>query len=414
MAVLTGASVYPGWWDQQTMSLAAPAGPESTDGTRAAAPSVVRLGLGETTRYYLYYMAEEKPKSGTIGKTRILRTEMRGPEPGKPRPANVALEFHGPVVPAPKRYGTDYYKLGPYFAAITPALDAKGEPVRAPDGVFEPWFMYIATAGNNVGVAISRDGGVTFALPGEEGVNPLFPFEVFADPSGKPGYRRHPVESQSKLYDQSGAGSAATVRTADGKHHMFYTARMWNYHSYDDLGVTARQVGHPDGKIPNYGIAYAESVDGVRWRRRTSVSRRVISPAARGTGRLIDPRFHHAGDDQFEYCVTRPTVFEDGKDPKTGRPRYRMMVSSHSRTYRFRSLHSFDLYNWYWDASPAEGLFGFGKKGAFDDESTTYATCTRVNEHPRDRYHCWYTGNRYGHVSAGRTGIGYCTKPVDN
>lgn len=82
-----------------------------------------------------------------------------------------------------------------------------------------------------------------------------------------------------------------------------------------------------------------------------------------------------------------------------------MMVSSHSTDYRARSLHSTDLKNWTWDVAPAEGTLPLGPLGSFDDKATAYPACVRVG----NTYHCYYTGNGYGHVNFGPTGIGYCT-----
>jgi hypothetical protein len=267
--------------------------------------------------------------------------------------------------------------------------------------------MYYHTAGSALSVAVSKDGGVTFAPANKPGVNPLFPFQVFRDPKDRTKFVRQPVEEKSKVYDQSAAGSATGFVAPDGRIILYYTARMWNNYTLDDLGVTAVQVGHPDGHIPDYGIAYAESTDGLHFERRTALSLGATSDAARGVGRIIEPRFHNGPDGEFEYVVSRPMVFEDGTD-RSGRPLYRMTVSSHSSTYRVRSLHSTDLINWVWDKSPAEGLFGFGKKGSFDDKSTTYSSCL-VEKDAGNEIRCWYTGNGYGHVTHMPTGIGYCS-----
>lgn len=401
--------IYPGWWDQAVSGQSAPAGLNSTDGSRATAPDVVKLGKGRTTRYYVYYMAES---GGKDGRTRILRTEFLPGRLDKPKPKNVALDFLGPFFPKNGKYGADYLKVGPYYGSVLPDLDEDGEPARGADGQLKPWFMYIATYGNNTGVAVSKDGGITFALPEDESVNPIFPFEVFLEPAGGESWRRQPIESESKLYDQNGSGSPTVVRTDDGRYKMFYTALMWRHYTYDDLGAKRSEVFHADGKIPDHGIAYAESSDGLHFTRRTSVALGVTSSAARGTGRLIDPRFRDGAPGELEYTVTKPMIFKDGKDAVTGAERYRMLVSSHSISYRVRSLHSTDLTNWTWDASPPDGLFGLGEPGAFDDKSTTYAACVRDTGKAGDNYLCWYTGNKFGHYSAGKTGIGICTMPV--
>lgn len=399
--------IYPGWWEQKKKGLPSAAGEDSLDGRRTAGPSVVKLGKGENTRYYLYYMAESEPWH-----TRILRAEISPDDLLQPEPRNVALEFYGPLAPEDgATYSTDYLHLGPYYGSVLADLDENGEPARFSDGAFKPWFMYIATAGNNTGVAISHDGGITFALPLDTDINPIFPFEISRTPPGS--WRRIPLEEKSKPYDQSGSGSATAIRTSDGRFHMFYTARMWNFYLLDDLGASASEVFHRNGHIPDHGIGYAESEDGLRWTRRTAMSLGATSQAARGPGRIVEPRFRGAAPGDLEYTVTRPMVFEDGIDPTTGKTRYRMVVSSLSSTYRIRTLHSNDLINWTWDPSPSGGLFGFGDDGSFDDTSSAYGDCIREEGPDGDRYMCWYTGNRFGHISAGKTGIGFCTMPVE-
>lgn len=404
--------IYPGWWDQAINGLPDPAGPDSTDGNRATAPDVVQLGQGASARYYLYYMAETGSQKSM---TRILRTEISPMDPTSPRPGNVALEFYGPTLPDNGIYDDEaFLRVGPYYGATLPALDEAGEPARKIDGTFEPWFMYIAVRGNNLGVAVSTDGGITFSLPDEQGINPIFPFEVFKEPSGGNGWRRQPIEAENKLYDQNGSGSGSVVKTSDGRYHLFYTALMWNYYTLDDLGAQDNEIFHKDGQIPDHGIGYAVSDDGLHWTRRTAMALGVTSPAAKGTGRIIDPRFRDGAPGELEYTVTRPMVFADGVDATSGKTRYRMLVSSHSSTYRVRSLHSTDLINWTWDPSPTGGLFGLGAPGSFDDKSTAYGDCIREINGDGDQYMCWYTGNGFGHFSAGKTGIGFCTMPVSD
>lgn len=399
--------IYPGWWDQALNDLPTPSGLDSADGRRATAPTVVKLGRGSTSRYYLYYMGES-----IAWRTRILRVEISTSDLKKPRPGNIALEFSGPLEPNNRTYSTEYLRAGPYYGSVVEDLDVAGEPAKNPDGSFKPWFMYIATAGNNPGVAISTDGGLTFALPSDPGINPIFPFEVFPDPSADGKWRRQPLEAKSKMYDQSGSGSVDAIRGEDGKLRMFYTARMWNYLTLDDVGAKRGEIFHGDGNIPDHGIGYAESSDGLHWNRRTSTSLGVTSSSALGTGRIIDPRFRRGAPGELEYTLTRPMVFKDGVDAISGAARYRMLVSSHSSTYRVRSLHSTDLINWFWDLSPKGGLFGLGDKGRFDDQSTAYGDCLRESTQTGDRYVCWYTGNRFGHYSAGKTGIGVCTMAI--
>lgn len=407
--------IYPGWWDEQKGVANTDGG---TDGWRTAGPTVVKLGKGSKARYSVYYLADQPDKKTPtpwIGVTRILRAEAPMSDPTHFVPKNVAMEFYGPWAPEEDAegnvYSEEYYRAGPYYGSVLPALDDNFEPARNADGTFKPWFMYYHTVGSALSVAVSKDGGVTFAPPKEPGINPLFPFQVFRDPQDKTKLIRQPVEAKSKVYDQSAAGSATGFVAPDGRIILFYTARMWNNYTLDDLGASADQVGHPDGHIPDYGIAYAESTDGIHFTRRTALSLGVTSDAARGVGRIIEPRFHKGPDGELEYVVSRPMVFEDGVD-ESGRALYRMTVSSHSSTYRVRSLHSTDLINWVWDKSPAEGLFGFGKAGLFDDKSTTYASCL-VEKEAGNEIRCWYTGNGYGHVNYKPTGIGYCSLKRD-
>ncbi|CDZ50934.1 hypothetical protein [Neorhizobium galegae] len=413
----TDPVIFPGWW-AKAQGGAAPEGP-SYDAWRSAGPSVVKVGKGDAAKYWMYYLADQPDDTSPIpfiGRTRVLRAEASVAEPTKFFPKNVALEFWGPFAPDEdadgKVYSREYFRSSPYYGAVLPSLDDKGMPKKAASGEFEPWFMYFHTAGSALSVAISRDGGESFKVPDRPGVNPLFPFEVSRDPADPSKTRRGPIEAESKVYDQSAAGSGSVIRAPDGKYILYYTARLWNNYTLDDLAASPEQVGHPDGAIPDYGIAYAESTDGIHFKRRTALSLRLTSSASRGVGRIVEPRFQREPNGELEYVVSRPMVFRDGTDTSSGLPLYRMVVSSHSKTYRVRTLHSTDLINWEWDPSPAEGLFGFGKPASFDDSSTSYASCLREDLGGRQEYRCWYTGNRYGHYTAGKTGIGYCSSEV--
>ena len=67
-------------------------------------------------------------------------------------------------------------------------------------------------------------------------------------------------------------------------------------------------------------------------------------------------------------------------------------------------MHSSDGVNWTWTNGGAEGDFGVGARGSFDDHQRSYAA---VLAHG-GRLHCWYTGNGFG-----VTGIGYATAMHD-
>ncbi len=393
--------IYPGWWSYKNLGTIG--NPATIDGTRAMAPAVVAVG----NQIWLYYLAEREVPGGT--KTCVLRCTAPLNDPTNFTPANIAFEFPNGWATAPAAPGDSpnaYYASGPFHTSIvpwlTPTLSAPStDPVT---GAFRPWFMILGTLGNNTGVARSTDGGVTFQLV--TGANPLFAFERYEIPAptaGNPNakvWRANPVMSKSKPYDYGGCGSACVVRADDGVFHLYYTAAAALNLTPEDMGAVAAEIGaaHLPDKITDIGIGYASGTDGVSYVRKTSQALGVTSPAARGSGRVVDPRRRDAPNGLFEYIVSRPMVFRDGTV-------WRMLLSSHSTDYRARSLHSTDLINWIWDASPVDGFVTLGPAGAFDEHANGYPSCVRVG----DIYHCYYTGNGYGHVSNAPTGIGYCT-----
>lgn len=384
--------VFPGWWALK--NLGAVGAPNTIDGTRTMAPAVVKVG----NTFRLYYLAErDNAPYGT--KTTILQCTAPVSDPTNLTPKGIALQFpvSQKVVPGTGDDPEAYYASGPYHTSILPWLTPDGSaPGKDANGNFYPWWMYLASVGNNTAVARSMDGGETFQLV--EDKNPLFPFECVMVNGVA---RRTPVIRKSKPYDYGGCGSACAVRDGAGKFHLFYTAMASGNLTFDDMGGTLAEIGHPDGSVTDIGIGYAESTDAVTFTRRTSQSLGGTSPAARGSGRVVDPRRRDNPNGLLEYIVSRPMVFRDGN-------LWRMLVSSHSKTYRARSLHSIDLVNWTWDPSPADGFLGLGAPGAFDSLHAAYPCIVRVG----DVYHCWYTGNQYGHISAGSTGIGYATANV--
>lgn len=385
----TGPVIYPGWWSFKHTGVVGGIG--TIDGTRTMAPAVVKVG----NTFRLYYLAErDTAPYGT--KATILQCTAPVSDPTNFTPKGIALEFptSQKVSPAAGDDPEAYYAAGPYHTTVLPWLTPDGSaPGKDANGNFYPWWMYLASKGSNTAVARSLDGGETFQLV--SGNNPLFPFECI---TVNGVMRRTPVLSKSKPYDYGGCGSACVVRDNAGKFHMFYTAAAALTLTYDDLGGTGAEIGHVSGGITDIGIGYAESTDGLTFTRRTAQALGVTSPAARGSGRIIDPRRRDNPNGLLEYIVSRPMVFRDG-------PLWRMLVSSHSKTYRSRSLHSTDLVNWTWDDSPADGMLGLGGVGAFDELHAAYPCGIRVG----NTYHVWYTGNRYGHVAAGVTGIGYAT-----
>lgn len=381
--------IYPGWWAHKNIGVRGDV--DTIDGTRTMAPAVVKVGA----EFWLYYLAERKMPQGT--QTKILRAVSQVSDPTAFVPKGIAFEFPlgFPVTPKVGESPETYCASGPYHTSVLPWLkpDGSGPGINPTTGGYYPWYMFFASVGSNTGIARSVDGGRTFQMvPGK---NPLFPFEVIKVGEA---FRRAPVLSKSKPYDYGGCGSASAVRDVDGKFHLFYTSMASGSLGLDDIGASASEVGHPDGAITDIGIGYAESLDGVSFTRRTSQSLGVISSASRGSGRIVDPRRRDDPNGLMEYIVSRPMVFKDGDV-------WRMLVSSHSKTYRARSLHSANLVDWTWDASPSDGFLGLGPAGSFDEYAVAYPCALRDG----DTYHVWYTGNGYGHVSAGITGIGYAT-----
>lgn len=389
--------IFPGFWAFKNLGYVG--GPTTIDGARTMAPDVVFM----SDKVRLYYLAERQMPVGS--KRTVLRVEAPLSDPTNFTPKGIAFEMPAsvPVTPPAGASAVGYYAAGPYHASVVPALDANRAPALDGQGNPLPWYMYFASVGSNTGVAKSLDGGETFQLVPNK--NPLWPFEVYQikDETGAMVWRRHAAVATSKPYDFGGSGSSAGVKTPDGKTHLFTTSAAMLKQTYEDLGVTASDVGHPSGQVADIGVGYSVSTDGESFTRKTSQALGVTSPAAKGTGRVVDPRKWDAPNGMYEYIVSRPMVFRDDDV-------WRMMISTHSTSYRARSLHSSDLINWTWDASPATGTFGLGASGSFDDEHAAYPDCERIG----DTYHCYYTGNGYGHVNHAPTGIGYCTAEALN
>jgi hypothetical protein len=119
-----------------------------------------------------------------------------------------------------------------------------------------------------------------------------------------------------------------------------------------------------------YNLRYAESSDGVCWRRHGRVA--------------ID---FADGD---EYAISRPCVIRDGG-------RYRMWFAARGDSYRLGYAESTDALNWTRDDARA-GLAPAAS--GWDSEMVAYPA---LFDRPGIRY-LLYNGNDYG-----RTGIGYAT-----
>ncbi|MCG3147672.1 MAG: hypothetical protein PCFJNLEI_01113 [Verrucomicrobiae bacterium] len=185
-----------------------------------------------------------------------------------------------------------------------------------------------------------------------------------------------PMIPLDQAYDQLVTGSVWVVRVGD-EFRMYYTALGEYIHA--PPGV---KTGHGEW-IPRIGIGYATSHDGLTWQKPFR-------------DHLIAPRGFDA--DPYEYINSKPCVIreEDG---------WRMFISTFGHAYRVRSLVSADGLHWERVPSGPAGDLGVGAPGAFDDHQRSYASVIKEG----DRYHLWYTGNRFG-----ATGMGYaCGRCVE-
>ncbi len=178
----------------------------------------------------------------------------------------------------------------------------------------------------SVGLAISRDGGHTF-----ERWKP----DPLLDPTSQDP---HGTASPSILIENG-------------------LWRMW-YVSF---------VGWVDPKTPRYHIKYAESSDGLVWKRSGIIAIDFASPA--------------------EYALGRPCVIKEGS-------LYRMWFCSRGSAYRIHYAESYDGLRW--SRSPVTEL-DVSPQG-WDSQMTAYP-CVFVQA---GRWHMLYNGNGYG-----RDGIGW-------
>jgi hypothetical protein len=131
---------------------------------------------------------------------------------------------------------------------------------------------------------------------------------------------------------------------------------------------------HADGPRHYYNLRYADSEDGIHWRR-----------SAR-------PAIDFADDD--EYAISRPCVVrEDG--------RYRMWFAARGDSYRLGYAESVDAVNWERDDTQA-GLLP--AQDGWDSEMLAYPVVYELDE----RKYLLYNGNGYG-----RSGIGYATADTE-
>lgn len=236
---------------------------------------------------------------------------------------------------------TSHNCQGPSFPFLLPVTD-------------DCWLLYWVGWGtwedgklpNTMGVAISEDGGKTFQY-----------------------HQDHPVILNDRPYDYNGAGSLQ-VLVENGLFRMYYTC-IGNYVERPEGVMT----GHGD-TIPQIGIAYAESRDGITWEK--PLDDLVVKP--RGFG--VDP---------FEYICSKPAIIKHNGT-------YILWVNTFGTAYRMHRLTSKDGIHFDWsERIGPDGEFGVGKKEAFDDHQRSYGDMVLYDNIIR----CWFTGNGFGACGMG-------------
>jgi hypothetical protein len=180
-----------------------------------------------------------------------------------------------------------------------------------------------------VGLAVSEDGGRTFRK---------------ASPA--PILGRHAVDPF--------LCASPSVLLEEGRWRMWYVSAL-------------RWEAHADGPRHSYLIKYAESEDGVVWRREGRISVDFASPA--------------------EYAMGRPHVRREGD-------RYLMWFCVRGESYRLACAESDDGHAWR-RLSPPEGIAEAAEE--WDAEMQAYPMVLR----DRDRLVMLYNGNRYGATGFG-------------
>ena len=295
------------------------------DDGRAGAAHVIAL----ENKYQMVYWGSDRQ-----GRNYILQAESRIEKPHQWQPRGDVL-----LGPQPESI---YNCHGPGFPFLLPVSDSR-------------WLLYFTGWGkrtdgklaNTTGVAVSDDGGASWQYAPE-----------------------HPVIALDRPYDAEGSGSVWILRE-DDRFRMYYTA-IGRYYPRPS-GV---RTGHGD-TIPEIGIAYAESRDGLHWEK--PLDHLLIAPRAFG----VTP---------YEYICSKPCVIKEQGG-------YVMWVNTFGTAYRVHRLVSKDGLDWQWARRyGADGELGVGEDGAFDDQQRSYPAIVAGN----GELHCWFTGNRFG-----TTGIGY-------
>ncbi len=300
------------------------------DTKRAGAAHVLTHG----NRYRMYYWG-----TGDDGRHSVCLATSPVEEPNRWEPMGAVLGH---------QEDTEYNCGGPSFPFI---LHLEGSR----------WLMYFAAWGrrsparrlpNTTGLAVSDDEGLTWRYWGNR-----------------------PILALDRPYDCEGTGSVCVLRE-DGLFRMYYTS-LGPYQPRPE-GV---RTGHGD-IIPHIGIGYAESRDGIEWRK--PLNDLMISPRGFDT-------------EPYEYICSKPFVVREPGG-------YRMWVNTFGTAYRVRSLTSHDGLAWTWNQSGPNGDFGFGVESAFDSKQRCYPCAAKHG----DKYRCWYTGDGFG-----ATGIGYAIGECD-
>ena len=299
--------------------------------------------------------------TGVDGSHRILAAECPVDRVNDWRPLGVMIAAEP---------GTMHNCTGPSFPWLVPVNEKR-------------WLLYFCGWGkfpnrrlpNTTGVAISDDAGKSWRY-----------------------HDANPMLTLDRPYDAEATGSVAVMHER-GRFRMWYTG-IGRYFD-KPAGVS---TGHGD-RIPEIGVAYAESDDGLTWSK--PMSNWVVPP-------------RHFGVEPFEYICSKPMIF---RGDKPGEPAYTLWVNTFGTAYRIHRLTSDDGVTWRWSprAGP-DGELGVGIASAadptpvpsgrasespsslpappFDSQQRCYPTILRIG----DTLHCWYTGNGFG-----CTGMGYAT-----
>lgn len=303
------------------------------DARRAGAAHVVQFG----DRYRMVYWG-----TGSDGRHRILAAESPVDRPNAWSPLGELIGAQPDAV---------HNSVGPSFPFLLPVNERR-------------WLLYFCGWGhqrgmrlpNTTGVAISDDAGKTWRY---HDANPILPLD--------------------HRCDRAGTGSLWVLHE-NGLFRMWYTG-ISEYVTKPENVAT----GHGDS-IPMIGIAYAESDDGLRWRK--PCDDYVVSPRRFG----VEP---------YEYICSKPAIVVSSTP---GMPRYTLWVNTFGTAYRVHRLTSEDGVNWSWSPRVGpQGELGVGGAGLFDDAQRSYPVMIAHGSELR----CWYTGNRFGD-----TGMGYATQAI--